>query len=189
MNPEAMVRQWWWFVIRGVLGIGFGVLTFLWPISSLTALVLLFGAYALTDGVFNLIAAARGGKGGRPWWALLLHGLLGVAAGIGTLLWPGITALALLYVIAVWSVLGGVFAIIAAVRLRKEITGEVWLGLSGLLSIVFGVLLMFFPGPGALALVLWIGAFVTATGIMLLALGFRLRGRRNSGPLPAPRPA
>jgi uncharacterized membrane protein HdeD (DUF308 family) len=188
---ETLIKNWWWFVLRGVLGIVFGVLTFLWPFSSLAALVLLFGAYAMVDGVFSLVAAIRRPPGdARPWWALLLQGISGIAAGVLTLFVPGITALALLYLIAAWALVTGVFAIVSAIRLRKEITGEVWLGLSGLLSIAFGVLLFLFPGPGALAVTLWIGAYAFVFGVMLVALGLKLRGH-VAGPHapPAPHPA
>jgi uncharacterized membrane protein HdeD (DUF308 family) len=160
--------------IRGFAAVVFGVLTYLFPAITLAGLVLLFGAYAIVEGVFNLIAAARG-QGG-PWWALALEGLVSIAAGVVAFVYPAITALALLYVIGAWAVITGVLEIVAAVRLRAHIRDEWWLGLSGALSIIFGVLVMAFPGAGALAVVLWIGAYAVVFGAMLIALAFRLRG-------------
>jgi uncharacterized membrane protein HdeD (DUF308 family) len=118
---------------------------------------------------------------------LLLQGLVGVAAGVVTLLWPGITALALLYVIAAWALITGALAVAAAIRLRKAITGEWLLALSGIASIGLGVVLILFPGAGALAVVLWIGAYAFVSGALLIALGLRLRSwGRTSSPHAAP---
>jgi uncharacterized membrane protein HdeD (DUF308 family) len=172
----VLVNNWWAFVIRGVLAVLFGILTFFWPQITLLSLVWLFGAYAIADGVLNIIAAFRRDRPDHaPWWALLIMGILGVIAGIIAFVLPNITALALLYVIAGWAFATGVLAIVAAVRLRKQIEGEWLLALSGVLSIIFGVLVAIFPRAGALALVLWIGAFAFVLGILLIVLGFRLR--------------
>ena len=149
---------------------------------TLAVLVLMFGAYALVDGIFNVVAALRGRSGARPWWALLVAGLVGIGAGLVTFFMPGVTAMALAYVIGVWAVVIGVLEIIAAIRLRKVITNEWWLALSGALAIVFGGMLMLAPGAGALAMVLWIGAYAFVYGVFLLLLGLRLRGRRREGP-------
>jgi len=178
---DLLARRWWAVVLRGVAGILFGMLAFVMPVATLAALVLLFGAYALVDGIFNIVAAATG-RGGWPWWALLLAGLVGVGAGLVTFLWPGLTALTLTYLIGVWAVAIGVLEIVAAIRLRKAIANEWWLGLSGALSIVFGGLLMLAPAAGALAMVLWIGVFAFVYGIALVALGVRLRARRAETP-------
>src|SRR5919107_863617 len=176
--PDSLARNWWAVVLRGLAGILFGVITFVAPGISLVALVLLFGAYAFADGVLAIVSAVRA-RGGDRWGLLLVEGLVGIAAGILTLLWPGITAIALLYVIAAWALVTGAFEIGAAIRLRKVITGEWLLALSGVLSIALGVLLVLAPGPGALALVIWIGAYAFVFGILLVALGFRLRGARH----------
>jgi uncharacterized membrane protein HdeD (DUF308 family) len=169
-----LARNWWALVIRGAAAVLFGVLTFIVPGISLASLVLLFGAYAIVEGVFNIIAAVRG-RGTERWWALLLEGLVSIGAGIVTFAWPGLTALALVYVIAAWAIVTGVFEIVAAVRLRHRITGEGWLIAAGVLSVVFGVLVALFPGAGALTIVLWIGAYAVVFGAMLIALAFRLR--------------
>lgn len=175
---DLLAKNWWALVLRGVAGIVFGILAFVMPVLTLAALVLLFGAYALVDGIFNIVAAATGGRGARPWWALLLAGLAGVGAGLVTFFMPGLTALALAYLIGIWAIATGVLEIIAAVRLREEIRNEWLLGLSGALAVAFGALLLFAPGAGALAMVLWIGAYALVYGALLVFLGFRLRGRR-----------
>jgi uncharacterized membrane protein HdeD (DUF308 family) len=149
---------------------------------TLASLVLLYGGYALVDGVFNVIAALSGRSEARPWWTMLLAGLVSIAAGLVTFLWPGLTAIALVYVVAAWAIARGVFEIAAAVRLRKVITSEWWLGLSGALSIILGALLMLVPGAGAVAMVLWIGSWAIIAGVVLVALGVRLRGLRHEAP-------
>ena len=186
----VLAGNWWTFVLRGVLAVLFGILTFVWPGLALLSLVFLFGFYAITDGVLSIIAAFRHRRGdvataaalapaaadaNTPWWAMLIIGILGILAGLGALFMPGISALALLFVICAWAVATGVMSIVAAVRLRKVIEGEWLLALSGVLSIAFGVLAAIFPGAGALAIVLWIGAYAIVYGIMLTVLGFRLR--------------
>ena len=181
-NVGQLADRWWMLVIRGVAGIAFGVLTFVLPEVSLLALVLMWGAYALVDGVFNVMAAVRAGRAGQRWGWLLFEGIISIGAGVVTFAWPGITALALLAVIAVWGVLTGFAAIGAAIRLRREIKGEWLLALSGVLSIVFGVLLMAVPSAGALALLWMIGAYAIAGGFLLIGVGVRLRSwGRSSG--------
>jgi uncharacterized membrane protein HdeD (DUF308 family) len=144
--------------------------------------VLLYGSYALVDGVFNVVAAVVGRSGARPSRTMLLAGLVSIAAGLVTFFMPGLTAIALVYVIAAWAIVRGVFEIVLAVRLRKTITNEWWLGLSGALSLVFGALLMLAPGAGAVAMVLWIGTWAVIAGVVLIALGVRLRGLRHEAP-------
>jgi uncharacterized membrane protein HdeD (DUF308 family) len=129
LEMERLARNWWAVVLRGVAGIIFGILAFIMPVATLVALVLLFGAYALVDGIFNIVAAATGRGGGRSWWSLVLAGLVGIGAALVTFFTPGLTALTLTYVIAFWAIAIGVLEIVAAVRLRKVITNEWWLGL------------------------------------------------------------
>jgi uncharacterized membrane protein HdeD (DUF308 family) len=171
---DVLSRNWWIFLLRGLAGILFGIITFVAPGISLAALVLLFGVYAFADGVLAMVAAVRRRGEGR-WGMLLLEGVAGIAVGVLTLLWPGITAITLLYLIAVWATVTGVLELVAAVRLRKEIKGEWLLALGGVASIAFGVLVALFPGSGALALVLWIGAYALVFGVLLVVLSFRLR--------------
>ena len=175
VDVDSLSRNWWAVSLRGLAGILFGIITFFAPAISLAALVLLFGAYALVDGVLAMVTAVRR-RGADRWWLLLLEGFVGIAAGVLTFLWPAITAIALLYVIAAWALVTGVFEIAAAIRLRKAITGEWLLALSGIFSIGLGVLLVLFPGPGALAVTIWIGAYAFVFGALLFALGLRLRG-------------
>jgi len=188
-DTAALQRNWWLVTLRGAAAIVFGILTFITPGITLAVLVLLFGAYALADGLLNLVAVFRRRRDEQPWWALLVEGLVSIAAGAVTFAWPGLTAVALVYLIAAWAIVTGAFELGAAIRLRKEITGEVWLALSGVLSIVFGVFVMFAPGAGALAMTLWIGAYAIVFGATLVGLGFRLRSRREDARHPMARAA
>jgi uncharacterized membrane protein HdeD (DUF308 family) len=178
VNVVSLVKNWWAVALRGAAALVFGILTALWPDISLTALVLLFGSFAIVYGVFNIITAVRRRRGERRWWALLLEGLVSVAVGTVTLIMPDLTALALVYVIAAWAILTGILEIAAAIMLRPHIRGEWWLALAGVLSVAFGAVLAIWPGVGALALVLWIGAYAIVLGIVLIALGFKLRRLR-----------
>jgi uncharacterized membrane protein HdeD (DUF308 family) len=184
---DVLARNWWAIALRGVVAILFGILAWVMPGVTLAALVLLYGSYALVDGIFNVVAAVTGPGSARPSWTMLLAGLVSIAAGLVTFLWPGLTALALVYLIAAWAIVRGVFEIAAAIRLRTVITGEWWLGLSGALSILFGALLMVAPGAGAVAMVWWIGTWAVIVGIVLVALGVRLRGWRHEAPAGARR--
>ena len=176
---EKFTHNWWTFAVRGVAAIIFGVLALIWPGQMLQALVLVFGAYALVDGVFAMFAgiAARGYF--ERWWAVLLEGVAGVVIGLLTFFWPNITALVLLYFIAAWALITGIFEIVAAIQLRREITGEWMLILGGLLSILFSVLLFVFPGTGALSLVWMIGIYAISFGISEIIFAFRLNGLRR----------
>jgi len=180
---EGLARNWWLVALRGLAAIIFGVLTIINPAMSLAVLILFFGAYALADGAFTVIAAVMKRRDEPRWMALLVSGILGILIGAVTFLMPGLTALVLLYIIAGWAVIRGIMEIAVAFRLRKEIQGEFWLILAGALSVVFGGLLFAFPGTGALAVVLWIGVFAMVFGIVLMALAFRLKGwsRRLAG--------
>jgi len=168
-------RNWGWIALRGLAAVVFGLLTLFDPRISLTALVLLWGAYAFVDGIFAIVSAVRDRRQEPHWVSLLVTGIAGVVAGLLTFFVPGITALVLLYFIAAWALITGIAEIVAAVRLRKVITGEWMLALAGLLSAIFGVFLFAFPGAGALTVVLWIGAYALVSGIVLLVLAFRLR--------------
>ncbi len=173
---QSLAKNWWALALRGLAAVLFGLLTFLAPGITLVTLVFLFGAYALVDGVLNVIAFIRVPS---HHWALLLEGIIGMIAGVLTFAWPAITAIVLLYVIAFWAIFTGVFEIVAGVRLRKAITNEWLLLLMGVLSLLFGVLILFAPGLGALAIVLWIGTYALAFGTFLLILAFRLRGHQH----------
>ncbi len=171
----GLAGNWWALALRGLLAVLFGITAFIMPGLTLAVLVVLYGAYALVDGVFAVVASLAGRTFGTPWWAMLIRGLLGIAVGIMTFVWPGITELALLYIIAAWAVVTGGFEIAAAVRLRKEIEGEWLLGLSGVVSVLFGLAVMVYPGAGALAIVWLLGSYAIIFGVLLLVVGFRLR--------------
>jgi len=173
---HTLAQNWWALALRGLVAVLFGLLTFILPGITLVTLVLLFGVYALVDGVFNVIAFFRVAS---HHWALLIEGIIGIIAGVLTFAWPAITAIVLLYVIAFWAIFTGVFEIVAGIRLRKAIANEWLLLVIGVLSLMFGVLILFAPGAGALAIVLWIGAYALVFGVFLLALAFRLRGHRH----------
>lgn len=174
VHVGKLAGNWWVLPIRGALAIVFGVLAFALPGITLASLVLLFGAYALVEGAMNLVAAVRG-QGDGSWWVLALEGIVSIAAGLIALAMPGLATVALLYVIAAWAVVTGIFEIAAAIRLRAHIQNEWWLALGGVVSVLFGVLVMVAPGAGALAVVFWAGAYGLAFGITLVALAFRLR--------------
>jgi uncharacterized membrane protein HdeD (DUF308 family) len=143
----ALATNWWALVIRGLAGIAFGILTFAWPGITLIALVFLFAGYSLVDGVMNIVGAVRAIEKHDRWGILVLEGIVGIGAAAITVLWPGITALALVYVIAAWAVVTGCLEIAAAIRLRRVISGEWLLVLSGALSLVFGILLVISQSP------------------------------------------
>jgi uncharacterized membrane protein HdeD (DUF308 family) len=178
---NLMTQNWWAIALRGLVAVLFGIATFIWPGISLWVLVALFGAYALVDGIFAVIEAFRHDVVRERWWALMFEGFVGIAIGILTFVWPGLTAMGLLYLIAFWAIVTGVFEVITAIRLRHEIRGEWMMALIGILSIALGFLMVAFPLAGALSVVLMIGAFVFAMGVLMIVLGFRLRSLRHPG--------
>lgn len=172
----ALARWWWTFVVRGLLAIAFGVLAFFAPGLGIAVLVGLFAAWALIDGVTSLVTGIGGRNRDRSWWLEILEGVVSIIAGIIALVFPVLAAEVLVIIIAAWAIVTGIFEIIAAIRLREQIKGEFWLGLAGLASILFGVILLVFPGVGALSLVWLIGSFALVFGVFLVILGWRLRG-------------
>jgi uncharacterized membrane protein HdeD (DUF308 family) len=176
---HALARNWWLLLLRGLCAILFGILAFVWPGVTLFTLVLFYGAYALVDGLLAIGAAVMGGAAGSRWW-LAIVGILGVGVGLLTFFWPGMTALALLFFIAAWAITSGVMHIIGAIQLRKEIDNEWLLILGGILSVLFGLILIVQPGAGALALLFLIAAVAIAYGAVLVSLAFRLRSHRHA---------
>ena len=167
----ALARNWWLLLIRGILAVLFGLMAFAWPALTLVTLVLLYGAFAFVDG----LTAIWVGASSRAW-GVLFFGILGVIVGIYTFFYPGVTAIALLYLIAAWALVRGIFEIVTAIQLRKEISYEWALIVGGLISIIFGIVLIANPGAGALAMVVVIGAFALMFGVMMIVLAFRVRG-------------
>ena len=179
---RAMADNWWLLLLRGIAAILFGVLALVWPGVTLITLTFMWGAYALVDGAVSLWAAIVGKGGGlAPRWWLAVVGVAGILAGLVAFLSPGITALVLLTFIAGWAIVIGVFEIVGAVRLRKEIEGEWLLALSGVLAILFGVALIAVPGAGLLSLVWLIGAFAIVAGVSYIGLALRLKKHRDAG--------
>jgi len=177
---DDLARHWWVIALRGVAAVLFGVLAFVWPGITLAVLVLLFGAYALVDGVLGIVVAVRGGTDHRL--AMGLEGVVGVLAGLAAFVYPGLTALVLLYIIAFWAILTGVLEVVAAVRLRRVITNEWGLIIGGVLSVLFGIVLIASPGAGALAVVFLIGAYAVLFGVALLILSWGLRSHEQRLP-------
>lgn len=171
---HALAKNWWLLLLRGIAGIIFGVLAFAWPGITILTLVIVYGAYALVDGIFAIGAAIRGGEAQSRWW-LILIGILGIAAGLFSFLQPGLVALVLVTFIGAWSLIHGIFEIVGAIKIRKEIDNEWWLILSGALSVLFGLVMLFMPGAGALALVWVIGAYSIIFGALFVAFAFRLK--------------
>lgn len=191
---DQLTRDWWVLAVRGALAIVFGVLAWIWPGITLFVLIVLFGAYALVDGLAAIVTSVRGGPGQSRVW-LAVTGVCGVLIGLAALFWPGVTSLVLLMLIAAWAVVTGIFEIIAAIALRREITGEGWHIVGGAVSVLFGVALFAWPAGGALALVWLIGVAAVVFGIALLVAAFQLRrlghgGRhRQAGGSTGPAPA
>lgn len=172
----GLARWWWTFVVRGVLAVAFGVLAFLAPPLGIAVLVGLFAAWVLIDGVSGLVAGIRTRGIDRSWWLEVAEGVASIVAGVVALIFPEYAATALVLIIAAWAIVTGVFQVWIAIRLRRVIEGEVWLGLAGLVSILFGVILLVFPRAGALSLVWLIGSGAIVFGVFLVLLGWRLRG-------------
>jgi uncharacterized membrane protein HdeD (DUF308 family) len=171
---QQISQHWWAVALRGVVAIIFGLLAWIWPGITLWALVLLFGVYALVDGVFALGGAVTGRAGQSRLWLTVL-GVAGVVLGLLALFWPGITGLVLLMLIAWWAIITGVSEVMAAIRLRKEIEGE-WLYIvSGIVSVIFGVLVLVWPASGALAIIWIIGLFSIIFGVTMIAASLHLR--------------
>ncbi|TDC65654.1 HdeD family acid-resistance protein [Actinomadura sp. GC306] len=171
---DLMARHWWALAVRGAFAVLFGVVALVWPAITVWALVVLFGAFALADGVVAVLLAVRGTTG-APRGLLALSGVAGIALGIAAFGWPGITAFALLMLIAAWAVATGLLEIVAAIALRKELRGEWAYLLSGAISVLFGVLLFLWPVSGALAIVWLIGLFAILFGAAMVGAAFRLR--------------
>jgi uncharacterized membrane protein HdeD (DUF308 family) len=178
-----LARYWWAFILRGVLAIAFGVIAFVSPPTTIAVLVFFFGVWALVDGAFHIAGAIRDQSRNRSFWLSILEGVVSIVAGVLALAFPAAAAVSLLLLISAWSIVTGAIEVMLAIRLREQMTGELWLAVAGILSIIFGVLLFLFPTSGAITIVWIIGAYAIAFGISLIVLGWRLRGihQRASG--------
>ncbi|MFG1700523.1 HdeD family acid-resistance protein [Nonomuraea sp. NPDC049309] len=177
-----IARSWWLILVRGLAAVVFGILALAWPGLTLLVLVIFFGAYALVSGVSELFAGFRHGAQSRAW--LIISGILSILAGIIALVWPGITSLALLFIIGVWAIVSGVSEIVAGIHLRKQIDNEWLLIVGGALSVIFGVLLLAQPGAGLLSLAWLIGFFAILYGIAMIALSFRVKNFTSGARVP-----
>lgn len=176
---DIFVRNWWTYAVRGAAAVIFGILALIWPEETILALVVLFGAFALVDGIFAVIAGIAFRRYFERWWAVLLEGVAGIVLGLLTFFWPNITALVLVYFIAAWALITGVLEIVAAIQLRRIISGEWAMILSGLISILLGILLVVFPSAGAVSMVWMIGIYAIVFGISEIIFAFRLRSLRR----------
>jgi uncharacterized membrane protein HdeD (DUF308 family) len=178
--PRLFGTRWWVVLLRGLIAIAFGLLAFAWPGVTVATLVLLFGFYALVDGIFSLSTAIGGRRHPEDRWLHALEGIIGIWAGVVTLRAPVVTAMVLVFFISIWAMATGFLRIVAAIRLRKEISGEVWLALSGGLSVLFALMLMMRPAVGAVGLIWAIAGYALILGVFEVMLGVELRGLRTA---------
>ena len=171
----VLARAWWSFVLRGVLAILFGLFCLFFPPVAILGLATLFGFWLILDGISG-VSAAWSARSHRNWWLSLLEGFAGLVAGVLAILWPVITAVILTLLVGLWAILTGAFEIWTAIRLREQIRGELFLAIAGVISILFGLYVVIFPGNGILSVLWLIALFAFAFGISLIGLGWRLRG-------------
>jgi uncharacterized membrane protein HdeD (DUF308 family) len=176
---DVLANNWWVVALRGVFAILFGIIAFAMPGVTMLSLVIVFAAYSLVDGVAGIVMAVRGAHRGERWGWLLANGILGIIAGAIALVWPGVTILAYVLLVAAWALISGAFMVIAAFQLKID-HGRIWLGLAGVASLIFGVLLVIAPLIGAVVLTLWAGAHALILGVILLMLSWKLRSHRAS---------
>lgn len=174
---NLLAKNWWAVLLRGIAAIAFGLCAFLLPGATLLSLVVFFAAYAFVDGVFGIVSAVRAARQGERWGSLVAEGLVSIAAAAILVLWPGISIQAVIILLAAWAILTGVMMVAAAFRLNPE-HGRVWLGLGGIASVVFGILLVIAPFIGALVVTWWLGAYAAVFGFTLIALAFTLKRRQ-----------
>jgi uncharacterized membrane protein HdeD (DUF308 family) len=172
----TLTRNWWAIAVRGVLGLIIGLIAFLFPGPTLLSLVTLFALYLIIDGGFTIAAAVRAGRRDEWWGYLTFEGIVGILAGIVALVWPGITVLVFVGLLAAWALVSGVLELRAAFDLNQD-HGRWWLVLGAIASIIFGIVLIIAPRIGALVVSWWVGAYATVFGASLLALAFQLRSR------------
>ena len=178
---DMLANNWWAVALRGVVAILFGIAAFAMPFVTMLSLVVVFAAFSFVDGVFGIIMSVRGARKGERWIWLLLSGILGIVASAVAVLWPGITVLAFVILVAAWALVSGTFMLISAFRLKID-HGRVWLVIGGIASIVFGILLVISPFIGALVLTFWTGAHALVLGATLLVLAYKLRSHRTGQP-------
>jgi uncharacterized membrane protein HdeD (DUF308 family) len=180
IDMKNLLAQYWWLIaLRGVLGILFGIIALVMPVATILALVLLFSAYMLVDGAFTLYATYQAARQKKKWGLLVLQGLANIAAGAVAFLWPGLTVLAFVFLLAAWSIVSGCLQLVAAFRIDQ---GRWWFFLGGIASVIFGILLIASPFTGAVVLTWWMGAWAVVFGVFLVVAAFRLRSQRGNSP-------
>jgi len=172
---ELFSRDWWVVAVRGLVALLIGIVILVWPGLTARVLLILFGILFLVDGAFSVFDASQRYQRREQWWPRLLRGLFGITAGVVTFVWPSVTAVVLLYIVAIWAITTGTLEIVAAIQLRREITGEALLVAAGILSVLVGLLLLADPMRGALALAVLIGVYFVVLGILLVLLGFQMQ--------------
>jgi uncharacterized membrane protein HdeD (DUF308 family) len=183
---DLLAQNWWLFTLRGVLGIIFGLIALIFPGATILSLVIFFSAYMLVDGVFGVISAVRAIRRKEDRWGLLIfEGLLNIAVGIAAFLWPGLTVVAFVWLIAAWAIVSGGLMTAAGFRLNMD-HGRWWMVLGGLLSLAYGVLLIITPLIGAIVLTWWLGAYALVFGVALVVFSFKLRSRQQERASPTP---
>ena len=182
---EVLADSWWAVGLRGILGILFGLICLLTPGVAVEVFVILFSAYMLVDGVFAIVSGIKAARNGERWGLLILEGIVDLAAGVVAFLWPAITLVALIWIIAVWALVSGVLMLSAAFTLNID-HGRWWLALGGIASVIFGILLVIEPLIGAVVLTLWIGAYALVFGVFLLIVAFQLHSRKEERDRRAP---
>jgi uncharacterized membrane protein HdeD (DUF308 family) len=175
---SMLAKNWWLFLLRGIFGIVFGLLAFLFPGPTMLSLVLLFSAYMLVDGLVGIISAVRAMRRKDQWGLLIFEGLLNIAVGVAAFIWPGLTVLAFVFMVAFWAIVSGALMMAAGFRLKLD-HGRWWMVLGGLLSLAYGALLVAMPLIGAVVLTWWMGAYAMVFGIALVVLSFKLRARQT----------
>jgi uncharacterized membrane protein HdeD (DUF308 family) len=180
---RLLARNWWAVAVRGAFAILFGLIALFVPGATILSLVLFFSAYMLVDGILGIVAAVRAASRHERWGLLVLEGIADIAVGVIAFIWPGLTAVAFVLMLAAWSIVTGILVVVAALRLNPAY-GRGWLVFSGVVSLLFGIALVIAPLIGLVVLTWWLGAYAVVFGIALLVLGFKLRGHRESGPAP-----
>lgn len=168
-------RYWWLFLIRGLLGLALGVLAILFPGATLAVAVLLVGAYLIVDGIVTIAKAVQIMRADAHWWVLLLEGILSLAVGLAIFVWPGLSILSFAYLVGYWAIITGVLAVVTAFRLRTHIAGEVLYVLFGIVSVIFGIFVLFAPALGLAYIVVMIAIYGFVMGVIMIGLAFRAR--------------
>ncbi|WP_020174038.1 HdeD family acid-resistance protein [Methyloferula stellata] len=180
-------RNWWAVGLRGIFGILFGLVAFFMPAVTMLSLVLVFAVYLLVDGVFAIVASVQEARRGRPWGWLTVEGIVDILTATAVTTWPGETVLIFVLLVAAWALVSGGFMIAAAVRLRQD-HGRWWLLAGGIVSVLYGILLVIAPIIGAIVLTWWLGAYAMAFGFFLLGLAFQLRSQHKKATAPGAAP-